>query len=83
MAGGWYGGASYRGAYAISGIKHNGAGGSSYLASVNKTFTTTSGKTVKIISCSQTTGGGSGYNTSSAEHRNGVAGSASIVWAGY
>ena len=82
-AGGWTGGKSFRGAYATQNIKYNGAGGSSYRASNNKKFTTTSGKTVQVISSSQTTGGGSSYNTSNSEHRNGLGGSVSIVWAGY
>lgn len=82
VAGGWLGGSSYTGAFKQSKIKYHGSGGSSYTATVNSSFSA-SGKTVKIISASQTTGGGSPYNTTASEdNRPGLPGSAVITYAG-
>lgn len=81
-AGGWYGGLSYTGAFQQSNIKYHGGGGSSYVAGNNTTLTSSTGGTAKVISGSQTLGGGA-TRTGNDVHNAGNHGSAVIEWAGY
>lgn len=84
-AGGWLGGLSYTGPVKQSEIKYNGSGGSSYVATNNKTITA-EGSEATVISSQMTIGGGFSYNTATrwdkngAQFYDGLPGSASIKW---